>query len=103
MSTNFEVPLQPQPQQFSVQIGTVTYQLTVVWNFVAQCWVLDIADRSGNKIICGIALVPLLDLLDQFEYLNLGFRLYATSDFDPNAVPTFDNLGTTGHLYAVVA
>lgn len=68
----------------------------------AASWVLDISDVSNNPILQGIPLVTGGDLLEPFGYLNLGFQLIAQSDFDPSAPPTFDNLGTTGHLYVVV-
>jgi hypothetical protein len=41
------------------------------------------------------------DLLEQFGYLGLNFALVAQTDNSPDTVPTFDNLGTTGHLYAI--
>ena len=72
--------------------------MNVKWNTFASCWVLDVADIQKNPIVSGIPLVTGADLLGQFAYLNFGGKLIVVSDGDPFAVPTFDNLGTSGHL-----
>lgn len=95
----YEIPLSPKPQTFSVALGGVTYQMTLKWNWVSSCWVLDIADASGNAIVNGLPLVTGGDLLDQYAHLGFSGRLIVQTDNDPDAVPTFDDLGSTGHLY----
>lgn len=96
-----EIPLTPTPQRFSISLGGVTYQLRSVWNPLAQAWVVDIADSSGQPIVSGIPLVCGANLLEQFDYLGIGGELIAQSDNDPNVPPTFNSLGSTGHLYFV--
>lgn len=76
-------------------------QLRLKWNVPANCWMLDILDSGGVPLLTGLAVVTGADLLDQFAYLGLGGQILAQTDFDPDAVPTFDNLGTVGHLYFV--
>jgi hypothetical protein len=100
----YEVPLQSgTPQTLSISLAGVTYNLTLTFNTVAQSWTLDIDDSSGNPLVHGIPLVTGADLLAQYGYLNFGGQLFATTDFDPTAPPTFNNLGQTGHLYFVTA
>lgn len=102
MSTPYEIPLSPQPQMFGIAIAGTTYTLTVTWNWVNASWIINIADASGNPIISGIPMVTGADLLEQYAYLNLGFALVAQTDNAPDVVPTFADLGTTGHLYAIL-
>jgi len=104
MSTNpvvVEIPLKATPQQLTVTLNAVDYRLKVVWNEQNQSWVMDIADSSGNAIASGLPLVTADDLLEQLAYLGIGGKMIVQTDFDTMAVPTFANLGTTGHLYFV--
>lgn len=94
-----EVPLSPQPQTFSIPILGTTYQFTVKWNTFGNNWLLDIGDSNGNPIATGIPLVTGSNLLEQLDYLGLGFGLYCATDADLLAVPTFANLGVAGHLF----
>ena len=98
----YEVPLSAQPQVFNIQLAGVSYWLTLRWNVIAEVWVLDIADSNQVPILQGIPLVTGLDLLGQYRYMEFGGWLIVQTDFDPGAVPTFDNLGTAGRLYFVV-
>jgi len=102
MSTYYEIPLSSQPQTFNIPLAGVTYGFAVTWNVVNASWMINIADASGNPIISGIPMVTGADLLEQYAYLNLGFALVAQTDNAPDVVPTFADLGTTGHLYAIV-
>jgi uncharacterized protein DUF6983 len=101
MTTAYEIPLSAVPQDFSIDLGSTTYQLTVTYNGISEVWVLDIADVSGNPILQGIQIVTGCDLLEQYGYLNFEGQLIAQTDHDPDAPPTQTNLGTTGHLYFV--
>lgn len=97
----FEVPLNGQPQRLQITLANVVYQLTVQWRNSAG-WVLDIAKLSGEPIILGIPLVTGTDLLAQFRYLGIAGSLVVSTDADPDATPTYANLGTASHLYFVV-
>jgi hypothetical protein len=100
--TAFEVPLVPsKPQKVTVSLAGVPYQLTVRWCAPAAAWMLDIADANDNPILSGCLVVTGADLLEQYGYLGIGGKLIAQTDHDLFAVPTFDNLGDTGHLYFV--
>jgi hypothetical protein len=97
----FEIPTSPQPQSFSAIFPNgVTYNLRLIFQFDSDnCWLLDISDVNSNPLVTGIPLVTGADLVAQYDYIFGGtFSLFATTDGDPAAPPTFFNLGTTGHL-----
>ena len=100
MADVFEIPTQPStPQRFTVSLSGVSRQLRFTWCQPAACWLLDIYDDNGVLILGSVAIVTGADLLEQFGYLGLAGVMLAQTDHDPTAVPTFDNLGTTGHLF----
>jgi hypothetical protein len=98
-----EIPLIPAPQSFRVQLVGVFYAMSVRWCIPAGAWMLDIADANDEPIVCAIPLITGADLLAQYEYLGIGGQLIVQSDDDVNAVPTFENLGSIGHLYFIPA
>lgn len=98
----YEIPLSPEPQRFSIQLGGVEYRMRLSWSQHQTCWCLEISDSAGNAILQGIPVVTGVDLLAQHRHLGFTGSLLAQTDYDPSAVPTFDNLGSTGRLYFVV-
>lgn len=96
-----EIPLVAEPQRVRISLDGVGYVLTIKWCVPAACWVMDIAGEDNEPIAQGLPLVTGLGLLAQFEYLGISGELLVQSDNDADAVPTFDNLGTLGHLYHV--
>lgn len=100
--TPYEIPLSPNPQVFAIELNGVTYSLNLYWNEAFQCWMLDINASDGTPIINGIPVITGTDLLSQYGYLNFGGSLIAQTDHNAPAVPTLDNLGSTGHLYFIV-
>lgn len=100
----YEVPLlAAQAQSFSVSLNQLDYNLRVLWNVAANCWVLDIANSDDTPLVSGIPLVTGVDLLSQYAYLGIGGSLFALTDVDTDAVPTYENLGQSSHLYFVVS
>lgn len=96
----FEIPLSPHPQTFSIALGGVQYNWRLYWLMPAGCWVVNIADQTGSPIINGIPLVTGVNLLGQYGYTAMGkATLFVRSDQQPDAVPDWNSLGTTGHLY----
>ena len=101
MTTQYEIPLTPNAQTFTISLNNVTYTMTLVWNGQNNTWVLDIADANGNGILSGITIVANNDLLSPYPYLNFEGQLIAETDVDLTTPPVYDNLGTTGHIYFV--
>lgn len=98
----YEIPLSPEAQTFSIDLAGVEYQLTLVWNSIANIWVLNLTTANGNSpILSGIPLVANTDLLAPYGYLNLGGQLVAKTDNNPFNPPTYENLGVTGRLYFI--
>lgn len=94
-----EIPLRPTPQLLGVTLNSVDYKLRVVWNDQNTSWVMDILDSNSNVIAAGLPLVTANDLLEQLDYLGIGGMMLVQTDFYTTDVPTFENLGSTGHLY----
>jgi hypothetical protein len=97
----FEIPTSPEAQTFAIALAGTTYQMTLVWNDQTSSWTLDIADSLLNPIIQGIPLVANVDLLGPYAYMNFGGQLIAQTDNDVSTPPTYDNLGTLGHIFFV--
>lgn len=77
----------------------VTVQLKTNWCAPANCWIVDVNDENGVPIVAGMAMVTGADLLEQFQYLGLGFQMIVQSDNNPDEVPSYTTLGKTGHLF----
>lgn len=101
--TPYEIPLTPEPQSFSIELGGQTRRLRLYWCRDGQCWMLDISDADGTDRLLGVPVVTGCDLLAQHRHLGLGGSIVAQTDHDPDKVPGFDNLGLTGRVYFVVS
>lgn len=99
----YEIPLSAKPQTFNITLGGVTYKMTLRWNVPAAAWMLDIADATGALLVGSIPLVTGVDLLAQYAYLGFTGKMVVQTDHDTKAVPTFNNLGTAGHLYFIAS
>jgi len=107
-STAQEIPMQPGNQLYRVQLAGKSYYIRQMWNavdpFATQggCYYIDIGNADTNTIlIAGLALVPTLDLLGQFAYLEFGGSIVVTSDHNAGDHVTYAGLGTTSHVYFV--
>jgi hypothetical protein len=100
--TPYEVPLSPEPQRFTIELAGEPYQMRFYWCAPANCWCFDLRNNLGEDLILGAAVVTGVDLFAQYPHLNLPGKLMVQTDHDPQAVPTFDNLGITGRVYFVV-
>lgn len=100
--TIYPFSLQPNPQKFTISLGGIQYTFTLRYrNTVEGGWILDIGDSQNNPLVQGIPLVTGASLLGQYAYLGIGGDLWCSTTSDPDAPPTFDNLGTDGNLYFV--
>ena len=106
MSTTILIPFAGVPETFLTQLGTVTYKFAASWRDDPGGmggWFIDILDSGSNPILQGVPLVTGADLLAQYAYLGLGFRLFVQTAQNPDAVPTFDNLGGDANVFAILA
>lgn len=62
---------------------------------------LDISDRHNALIVGGIPLVTGANLLEQYQYIGLGFALQIVCDVPGQDSPTQTDLGTRSHLYII--
>lgn len=88
--TAYEIPLSPNPQTFAISLAGADYQLTVVWNTAAACWVVDIADANNNPILFGVPIITGLDLLTQYRYLGFDGSLVVQTDGSQSLIAEFD-------------
>ena len=97
----YSIPLRPMaPAIYPLEIGGKTWNLrTKFADAPGGGWALDISDVAGSPVVRGIPVVTGRDLLGQYPHLGFGFKLYALTDGDPSAVPTWENFGVASHLY----
>ena len=103
MTTPYLLPLTNASQSMTIALGGIVYTLTVRWNDDpnAQCWFMTLGDQNGNDIVGPLPLVTGCDLLGQYAYLGIGGKLICQTDYSPNAIPTYDDLGANGNVYFV--
>jgi hypothetical protein len=102
MAKFFKIPLTPVPQIFTIQLSGIDYRIRLSYqNTDAGGWVMDILDINDKPIVNGIPLVTGADLLEQYKYLGFGGRMWVQTASDPDAVPTFLNLGVDAQVYYV--
>ncbi|SDV49075.1 phage baseplate plug family protein [Chitinasiproducens palmae] len=102
MPNFYEIPLTPTQQRFSIRLGDTVYQLTLSYLAVSGGgWVLDIADEAGTPMASGLPLVTGSNLLEPYAHLGFSGRLWVQTKGDPDAAPTYANLGTETRLYWV--
>lgn len=101
MTTAFEVPLSAQPQLFQISLAGTSYFMRIVWNTILEVWVMDLLNADRTPLLNGVPLITGLDLLAQYKYLGIQGSLIVQSGADNDALPTFENLGDTSHLFFV--
>ena len=98
------VPLLGANETFQITLAGVSYGMQVVWRNDPGGeggWFLDIADDEANPLLQGVPFVTGTDLLAQYGYMGFGGSLYVQTVQEPDATPTFTNLGTDCQLYWV--
>ena len=90
-------------QRFTVTLLGLDYVFVIKWNTVSKNWVLDIYNGTGDlPILRGVPLVTGANLLEQYQYLEIGGALVVLTiavGHSPEEVPGFNDFGTNGHLY----
>ena len=106
----YTIPLSPHAQRMHIYLNGHDCELRFTYrdsqgayaDVVPGGWIMDVYDASGAPLALGLPLVTGLDILKQFEYLGLGVAMFVRTEGDPDAVPTFENLGLTSNLHFVV-
>ena len=102
MTNFYKIPLTPTPQLFTAQLSGVDYQVRLYYvNIDDGGWIIDLLDLESNPIVNGIPLVTGANLLEQYKHLGFLGRMWAQTASDPDALPTFINLGIDAQLYWV--
>jgi hypothetical protein len=101
--TWFLIPLINGPQSFEITLGATDYILTVKWNDAADAgWELDLQAADTNEyLVAGQPLITGANCLAGLDYLGVSGMLIVSTDGNPDAVPTFENLGIGSNLYFV--
>ncbi|HKS34812.1 MAG TPA: hypothetical protein VJS14_13895 [Enterobacteriaceae bacterium] len=93
-----EIPLSADNQHFTVAIAGTTYRMRLVWR--ETFWCLDLLNNDQTPVALSLPLVTGADLLDAYDYLNLGFSLLVGAA-DGRDAPTKTDLGRFSHLYVI--
>lgn len=102
MPNFFKIPLLGTPERFRITLSGIDYWIKVTYKNVTDGgWVMDISDSTGNSLVNGIPLVTGVNLLAQYPHLGFKGRMWIQTDYDPDAVPTFTNLGSSAKLFWV--
>lgn len=80
----------------------IAFVLTQSWNAEAGYWAIGIYDQTSRPIVLGIPLLCGHDLLEQYQYLNIG-SLYVVNIGDPTIeTPDDKNIGQNFKLLWVL-
>ena len=96
----FEIPLSQGNQSFRIQLGETEYTLKFVWrqNDNFGQWFMDILTSDGFPIMLGRPLIPEVNLLKGFEFLEIG-EMVVMLDGHEDRLPKYEELGTKAKLY----
>ena len=99
MPKYLEIPLVSGSQSFATRLGGVDYQFQIAYRNVTEGgYFLDIADGRGNPLVQGVPLVTGINLLAQYPDIGFAGRLWLQTASVPDALPTYDGLGTDSKL-----
>lgn len=90
----YEIPLTAEAQTFDIALAGVTYHMTLAWNPVLYCWVLDIATEDQVPLLMGVPVVTGLDLLAQYRHLGFGGHLIVQTSAGLDANTELDQNST---------
>lgn len=91
-----EIPLTADNQQFSIILAGTTWRISITWRDLY--WIMDLQNDREEPVISGIPLVTGADLLAQYAYMGLGFKLVVVCDDSTQVYPTKTDLGGRSHL-----
>lgn len=71
----------------------VELEFRMMYNEIAAFWYVDIR-RNNELIIAGLPLIPAQDLLEQFQYLDIGHAAIMPKTQITSQFPNYDTLNT---------
>lgn len=86
-------------RRFQILLGQNLLTIRTYWNSTVPGWYMDLIDNNGNPITPGLALVPVINVLDSQPNLTRiygQFRIF-TKDGGENNTET--SLGDTAQLW----
>jgi hypothetical protein len=97
------IPLSSNPQQsFSIGLnvdgGVLKLQFDIYFSEMAQYWLMDIYNGSGNLLLTSIPLItgdwPAANILAQYAYLKIGSAYVINSGQVADDYPSASELGS---------
>lgn len=86
-------------RRIQVLLGQNLISIRTYWNPTVPGWYMDLFDNNGNPITLGLAMVPIVNLLDSQPNLTRiygQFRVFVTDGGENN---TETSIGDTGVLW----
>jgi len=80
--------------QTTVNLGTTTITLVTRYNYLAQCFSLDIFDENGNLMLAGVMMVPGVNLLKPYAAVAAIIGGLVVAEINPGDYMSSDLLGT---------
>ena len=95
----YQIPLSEGAQSYAITLGDFTYQITIIYRGAeGGGWFMDIVRADGTDAIYGIPLVLGVDLLEQYQYKDMG-HLFVEMDAGATRAPSYDDMGSTISLF----
>lgn len=95
-----QLPVTNEPdRQFEVVLGDNLLTVRTYFNTVARTWFMDLYDGNDNPLALGLALVPLINVLEASPQLTQALGQFRILTTDGGENDTADSLGVTGLLY----
>lgn len=66
------IPNNETTYRIPVNNGNISLKLRLTYNEISRYWSVDITNRDGAMLISALPLVPGQNILEQYEYMNVG-------------------------------
>lgn len=97
------VPIQNIPNnRFSSKIPVDGQNLTLIfyvtYNELAKYWLIDISNADGTMLLSGLPVVPAQNILEQYQYMQIGSAYILPRSKVKEQWPSADTLSTDWYL-----
>lgn len=97
------IPLQAVPNKtFNItgyiDGGNITLQVTLTYNELEECWIMDLADDEGTPILNNTPLLPAQNILEQYAYLGIGAMYLVPKQTVQEEWPSYTTLLSSWYL-----